>query len=149
LFLFSFVLLLANARRKTHSQRKDLVSSHNGMQMDGAVSRTDLTDASFVPSDVGCVAIDEGQFFDGIEEFVRILCKASIDVIVAGLWTDFQRNTWPRMVELSRVATRITWLNAICILCKSPDAAFSKRVVPGTEREMIGGAGAYVATCAE
>lgn len=46
------------------------------MQMDGAVSRTDLTDASFVPSDVGCVAIDEGQFYEGIEEFVRVLCKA-------------------------------------------------------------------------
>jgi thymidine kinase len=143
------VLLVKYAKDTRYSQRKDLVSSHNGMQMDGAVSRTDLTDASFVPSDVGCVAIDEGQFFEGIEEFVRVLCKASIDVIVAGLWTDFQRNTWPRMVELSRVATRITWLNAICILCKSPDAAFSKRVVPGTEREMIGGDGEYVATCAE
>lgn len=53
------------------------------------------------------------------------------------------------MVGLSRVATRITWLNAICILCKSPDAAFSKRIVHGTEREMIGGDEQYVATCAE
>lgn len=52
------------------------------------------------------------------------------------------------MVALSRVATRITWLNAICILCKSPDAAFSKRITHGEERELIGGDDDYVATCA-
>ncbi len=67
------VLIIKYAKDVRYSQRKDLVSSHNGMQMDGAVSRTDLLDSGFVPHDVDCVAIDEGQFFEGIEEFVRIL----------------------------------------------------------------------------
>jgi thymidine kinase len=47
--------------------------SHNGI---GAVSRADLLDSDFVPINVDCVAIDEGQLFDGIEEFVRILTVA-------------------------------------------------------------------------
>ena len=46
------------------------------MQMDGAVSRTDLLESDFVPIDVDCVAIDEGQFFEGIEEFARVLTVA-------------------------------------------------------------------------
>jgi thymidine kinase len=32
-----------------------------------------LLESGFVPPDTDCVAIDEGQFFEGIEEFVRIL----------------------------------------------------------------------------
>lgn len=142
------VLLIKYAKDVRYSQRADLVSSHNGMRMDGALSRSDLREWDFVPADVDCIAIDEGQFFEGIEEFVRRFNSVGIEVIVSGLWTDFQRNTWPRMVELSRRATRITWLNAICILCKSQDAAFSKRIVPGQERELIGADEQYVATCA-
>jgi thymidine kinase len=142
------VLLIKYVKDTRYSARKDLVSSHNGMSMGGAISRADLLTSDFVPPNVSCIAIDEGQFFEGIEEFVRVLTAKGVDVLVSGLWTDFQRNTWPRMVALSRVATRITWLNAICILCKSQDAAFSKRITAHQERELIGADDDYVATCA-
>ncbi len=65
------VLLIKYAKDVRYSQRADLVSSHNGMRMDGALSRSDLLSSDFVPVDVDCIAIDEGQFFEGIEEFVR------------------------------------------------------------------------------
>jgi thymidine kinase len=143
------VVLLKYAKDTRYSQRRDLVSSHNGMHMDGAISVANLVDPIVIPEDTTtCIAIDEGQFLEGIEDFVATFNNRGVDVIVSGLWTDFQRNTWARMVALSRVATRITWLNAICILCKSQNAAFSKRVTPGEERELIGGDDQYVATCA-
>jgi thymidine kinase len=149
------VVLLKYAKDTRYSTRRDLVSSHNGMHMDGAISCVSLASGQadlFIPSDASCIAIDEGQFFEGIEEFVAHWTREGVDVIVSGLWTDFQRNTWPRMVALSRYATQITWLNAICILCKSPHAAFSKRIVKNQEQVSInktgprqGGRGASLA----
>ena len=126
------VVLLKYAKDTRYSNRHDLVSSHNGMQMDGAISVVNLLADPPMgnPENVASIAMDEGQFLEGIEEFVARWTQKGVDVIVSGLWTDFKKKTWPRMVALSEVATTITWLNAICILCKSQQAAFSKRIVP-------------------
>jgi hypothetical protein len=67
------VVLIKYAKDTRYSQRKDLVSSHNGMHLDGAVPVVGLACGEadpYIPVNTSCIAIDEGQFLEGIEDFV-------------------------------------------------------------------------------
>ena len=56
---------------------------------------------------VECVAIDEGQFVEGLFSFTRHLLDANHDVLVAGLDLDFRAIPFGDMLNLTWFVTRM------------------------------------------
>ena len=64
-------------------------------------------------------------------------------VIVAALDGTFERKPFGNILELIPLAEDVTKLSAVCTKCGA-NAAFSKRIGPEKELEVIGGADKYV-----
>jgi thymidine kinase len=92
------------------------------------------------------IAIDEGQFFPDIVEFVSMVSDMGKRVIISALDADFQRKPFGRILELIPMAEHVMKLSAICMLC-GKDAYFSKRISCEKEIEVIGGSEKYMAVC--
>jgi thymidine kinase len=67
-------------------------------------------------------------------------------VIVAGLDQDYLGKPFEPMPQLLAVAEYITKTLAICVRCGSP-ANHTQRLVPSTDRVVVGGAETYEARC--
>lgn len=93
------------------------------------------------------VAIEEGQFFDDIGEFARLLVERhNCTVFVAGLDGDFRRQPFRNILDLVPFADAVTRLTSKCHACGEP-APFSKRIVLGDTTVLVGSTEAYLPTC--
>jgi thymidine kinase len=93
------------------------------------------------------VGIDEGQFFDpSLVEVVESLADRGVRVIVAGLDQDYRGRPFEPMPQLLAIAEYVTKTLAICMKCGAP-ANRSQRLVPDTDRVVVGGAAQYEARC--
>ena len=93
------------------------------------------------------VGIDEVQFLG--PEVVPIcegLAERGLRVIVAGLDQDYKGRPFEPMPHLLSVAEYITKELAICVVCGNP-ANRSQRIVPRSDRVVVGAEGAYEARC--
>lgn len=101
--------------------------------------------------DYDCIGIDEGQFFDDLEDFAELMANKGKIVIVAGLVSDFQRNKFGQISDLIPKADNITFLHAICSVCYNDNASISKRYDVNyydcINQTMIGGSDIYSAIC--
>jgi thymidine kinase len=82
---------------------------------------------------VECIAIDEGQFVDGLFAFTRWLLDANHDVLVAGLDLDFRAIPFGEMLNLSWFVTAYGGSITECIAyCACGNRAFySQRLIEG------------------
>lgn len=82
---------------------------------------------------IECVAIDEGQFIDGLFIFTKSLLDAGHDVLVAGLDLDFRAMPFGEMVNLSWLVNAyggsITECMAYCSC--GARALYSQRLIDG------------------
>ncbi len=82
---------------------------------------------------VECIAIDEGQFVDGLFLFVKQLLDAGHDVLVAGLDLDFRAMPFGEMLNLSWLVNAyggsITECMAYCSC--GARALYSQRLIDG------------------
>ena len=124
--------------------RSGLVSSHSNLQRE-AIPVTSLTTEP-IPTSGTVVAIDEGQFIEGLVEFCEAAANAGCIVIVSALSSDFQRKGFPRILELIPKAEELVRLHAVCIVCKR-EASFTRRTTNDQELEIIGGEESYQAVC--
>jgi thymidine kinase len=69
-------------------------------------------------------------------------------VIVAGLDMDFRGQPFEPMPQLLSVAEEITKTHAVCLVCGAP-AAYSQRIVEGSQRVMVGADQVYEPRCRE
>ena len=100
-----------------------------------------------VKADTEIIGIDEGQFFDaGLPAACAALAKQGKRVIVAGLDQDYLGKPFEPMPELLAIAEYVTKTLAICMVCGGP-ANFTQRLVPSTERVLVGASGTYEARC--
>lgn len=98
-------------------------------------------------NDVDVVAIDEAQFFDeGILDVVQALSAKGIRVIIAGLDMDYMGKPFGPMPFLMAAAEYVTKLHAICVICGNV-ASHSYRLVPDTQRLLLGETETYQARC--
>jgi thymidine kinase len=79
---------------------------------------------------VRVIAIDEGQFFTGLYDFVRYcLDECRLHIYVAGLAGDASRSPFGEIISLVPICTKIEWLQALCIQCKDgTPGVYSKRI---------------------
>jgi thymidine kinase len=82
---------------------------------------------------VECIAIDEGQFVEGLFSFARYLLDANHDVLVAGLDLDFRAIPFGEMLNLSWFVNAYGGSITECIAyCECGNRAFySQRLIEG------------------
>ena len=132
---------------------KDCISSHDQEKQTavcvGALSEVDGLVCS---GEYRVVAIDEGQFFPDLFDYVtRWVDHLDVHVVVVGLDGTFDRAPFGDMLRLLPHAEEVERLTAYCAVCRDgTPAIFSKRThaAPGnTDIVAIGGAAMYMPVC--
>lgn len=101
--------------------------------------------ASVVKSDV--ILINEGQFFSGLEEFVRLLLEKGKKIYVCGLDGDFKREKFGQILDLIPLCDKVTKLTSLCAICKNgTPGIFSKRITKQEEQTLVGSDN-YIPVC--
>jgi thymidine kinase len=100
---------------------------------------------SVIRSDV--ILINEGQFFEDLEEFVKKLLENHKKIYVCGLDGDFERKKFGKILDLIPLCDKVTKLTSLCSLCKNgTPGIFSKRITCEKE-QMIVGSDNYIPVC--
>ena len=125
----------------------DHIISHSDIRLPSENVSTARALLNAVDPDTDVVGIDEGQFFD-LE--LPMICNTLADdgkrVIVAGLDQDYLGKPFEPMPQLLAIAEYITKTLAICVVCGNP-ANHTQRLVPNSERVLLGAQGMYEARC--
>jgi len=126
----------------------DEVQTHNLVRKRATKTRK-LMDLSLKES-IEVIGIDEAQFFDDLEEFVRY-CEnfPSLTIIIAGLDGDFKREKFGQIINIIPLADKVEKLSAMCSICKDgTKASFSKRQKEKDNTQVkVGAAETYIAVC--
>lgn len=95
------------------------------------------------------IFIEEAQFFNGLEEFIKKgMEENKKSFIIAGLDGDFKREPFGEILNLIPYSNKVTKLNALCKFCKNgTEAPFTKRLSKSTKLHLIGGADSYASVC--
>jgi thymidine kinase len=125
----------------------DHIVSHSDMRIPSRAVRGSEELLELVDDDTEVVGIDEGQFFDaGLPPACTTLANRGKRVIVAGLDQDYLGRPFEPMPQLLAIAEYITKTLAICVVCGNP-ANHTQRLVPSTDRVLVGASGLYEARC--
>jgi len=125
---------------------KGKVVTHDGINMESAACDS-IDPEKYLMHDV--IAIDEAQFFNGIDDSIMILAeKHGKQVIMSCLSGDANRKPWPGVDSLIAISDQIIHCRALCVVCHKP-AAFSKRHQPSDTKIDIGGKDKYSSVCRE
>ena len=92
------------------------------------------------------IAVDEGQFYTDLPEFLEEILSRGKTVIVSALDGDFMRRPFGRILECIPMAEEVVKISAVCSGCGG-QAAFTRRIAASLEIQMIGGAESYVPNC--
>ena len=139
-------LVLKYAKDKRYSD--DTVMTHDKSNSLPAQNVVRLSDVEITPdSQYDVVGIDEGQFFDDLEEFAERVANMGVVVVIAALDGDFQRKPFGKICQLIPMAESVTKLTAVCASCKNHSASFTQRTISDTRVELIGGAEMYRPVC--
>jgi len=97
------------------------------------------------------VVIDEGQFYQDLFPTVKQWAdELPINLVVAGLDGDSNRNPFGDMLRLLPLAEEVVRLSALCGICKdATEAHFTKAIAPKNEQVVIGNGDLYVPVCRE
>ena len=125
---------------------EDKITSHDYETAD-CIIVTNLSELNV--KDYNTIIIDEGQFFNDLKEYVISWVDIfDINVVVAGLDGDFQRQPIGQMLELIPHADSCIKLNALCSKCKDgTNASFTHRIIHSNEQILIGGSDTYIPLC--
>jgi len=133
------------------------ISTHNGAKIPCIpcgkfISAPHITDS--ITDECGLfpstVLINEGQFFEDLVEWVKeLMTHKEIKLIhICGLDGDFKQSKFGGILDLVPLCDSITKLKGICKMCKTPNKGiFTKRIVEGTQTELIGSSESYISVC--
>ncbi len=125
----------------------DAVVTHTGERLDAvAIASADELLAFAATHDL--IAIDELHFFgsDAVAP-LEALRRAGRRIIVAGCDLDHFGDLFAPFDTLIPLADELTRLTGVCASCGAP-STHSERIVPRTERIIIGGVGDFLPRCA-
>ena len=141
------ILVVNHSLDKRYDNEK--LSTHD-KTMIPCLSVTNLSDI-ITPENIqkySVILINEGQFFEDINETVRRLVEVhQKTVYVCGLDGDFQRKKFGGLLDLIPFADNIVKLHSLCFNCKNgTKAPFTCRLSQETEQTVIG-SDSYVPLC--
>ena len=107
------------------------------------------SDISQILADSKVILINEGQFFDDIEESVIMLVEKHNKIVyIGGLDGDFKRNIFGKLVNLIPLCDKIEKLPSLCKkCCNGTNAIFSHRTSKNVCQKLIGGQDEYLPLC--
>jgi thymidine kinase len=125
----------------------DEVVSHSSLKVEATPVETADELLRRVDDGTKVIGVDEGQFFDqGLVDVVEQLAAAGMQVIVAGLDTDYLRRPFEPIPTLCDRAEYVTKMLAVCHRCGGP-GMYTQRIVRSEELVVLGAQGAYEARC--
>lgn len=141
-------ILVINSSKDTRSP-EDVLKTHDNVKFN-CYKVSNLweipTISHFRSADI--IAIDEAQFFPNLKSFVEYCLNENKEVIIAGLDADCFQRKWGEMLDCIPLACEVVKLSALCGICANgTPGPFTKRIVDGTEIELIGGSDMYTAVC--
>lgn len=122
------------------------ISSHDGVKIDCISTETSLMDLSIVDDDVNLIAVDEAQFFSGLNNFVRFYLDKGVSFIIAGLDGDYRREKFGEILDLIPLSSKVIKLSAICNVC-GKKAPFTFRKTREGNQVVVGESDIYEARC--
>jgi len=142
-------VLVINSAKDTRSTEQ-VLKTHDGVTFN--CIKTNNLNEIFKSKDfrnVEIIGIDEGQFFNGLYDFVIGSLKLDKHVIVASLDGDSNQETFGETLSLIPIADEVDKLKAFCMECNDgTPAPFSKRIIMQNEgQELIGDNDFYRAVC--
>ena len=96
--------------------------------------------------DADVIAVDEGQFFEDIVEYVDRWANMGKIVIVSALDGTFKREGFHNILDLVPKSEVVTKLSAVCKMCGN-DAFFTQRLGTDTRIHLVGGEDLYIPVC--
>jgi thymidine kinase len=145
------VLVLKSAKDATRYASHAL-ATHDGATLPCHITHSLLhvhLDLGALFAEASMVAIDEGQFFPDLLEFVHLAAdKLHKTVVIAALDGDFKRQRFGQVLDVLPMADVVHKLHARCYApgCTHP-AVFSMRTSADASQELVGGRDLYVAAC--
>lgn len=153
--------LMRRVKREIHARRscfvikyakdvrydREAVASHDRMTLKAQAAVSLLADVADRWKRFDVVAVDEGQFFPDLVGFCNEAADAGKTVLVSALDGDYLRRPFGQICELVPYCESIDKLTAVCMMCHSCQASFTRRTVDSDKQELIGGAEMYIATC--
>ncbi len=125
----------------------DFIVSHNSTKLPCEVVEDSRDIEALIKPDTQVVAIDEVQFFDqNVVELAQKLASKGMQVICAGLDTDWQGRPFHPVPLLLAVAEIVRKQYAVCTECGAP-ATKTQRTIPSTEKVLVGTGEVYQARC--
>lgn len=93
------------------------------------------------------ILINEGQFFDDLEMFVKKLLEYGKKIYVCGLDGDFERKKFGQILDLIPICDKVTKLTSLCSICNDgTPGIFSKRITCEKEQTIVGSTN-YIPVC--
>jgi thymidine kinase len=127
----------------------DKITSHNYEAIDCQVLNklNEISDTEIKKYDT--IIVDEGQFFsDLIQTIINWVDNYNLNIIVAGLDGDFQRQPLGDILALIPYADKCSKLTSLCNICKDgTEAPFSYRLIKSLDKILVGGAETYIPVC--
>ncbi len=135
------------------------IVSHNGHEIPASSVPSDelllyvVEDVDY--GDISAVGIDEVQFFEeSVVDAVDYILSKDVDVIAAGLDTDFRKEPFGSVPELREMADEYEKLSARCEEC-GDEAGYTQRIIDGepasydSPQVLIGADETYEPRCEE
>jgi thymidine kinase len=123
------------------------VVSHSALKIEAIPVANSLELLRSINDSTRVIGIDEGQFFDdGLVDIVDNLAATGLQVIVAGLDTDYLRRPFEPIPTLCDRAEYVTKMLAVCHRCGGP-ALYTQRIVQSDDLVVLGAEDAYEARC--
>ena len=107
-----------NSKKDTRVENNK-IQTHDGLKYDAHKAndlKIELID-DILKYDYDTVCIDEAQFFNNLENFVKELLKHNIHVVVAGLNGDTNQQKFGYILDLVPISNKINKLSGICTIC--------------------------------
>lgn len=123
------------------------VVSHSALKVDAIPVENASRMLQLINESTRVIGIDEGQFFDdALVDIVDNLAATGMQVIVAGLDTDYLRRPFEPIPSICDRAEYVTKMLAVCHRCGGP-ALYTQRIVHSDELVVLGAQDAYEARC--
>lgn len=119
--------------------KRGTMKNHDDIEIENVVVTTYLMKPKLVQLCLGhdIILINEAQFFNDLQKFVKYLVSNDKTVFIYGLDGDFEREPMGQILNLIPFCDSVTKIKGICDKCKRKPSIFSHRVSKNKEKVLI------------
>lgn len=126
-------------------QTKELLPLWNYSNLDEAYNKD--CELHMMLREAEVILINEGQFFEDLQECVLQMLADKKKVYIAGLDGDFERKKFGSLLDLIPMCDKVTKLTSLCSICKNgAPGIFSLRLTREKQQTLIG-SNNYIPVC--